>query len=219
MTKQIYGQLLSRAGRTNWAAHECGIEFEQVDVAVGAPIAQKPARLIAVNPAGTIPTYVDGDFAMTESFAIGLYLARKYKPALMGDSLDEEGKVYQWTLFAATDLEKAALEMINNSGYDAQHPLDDEKLQAAREKLDKILAKLNSELEGRDHLVGSHFTLADLNVACLIAFPVVSSMDRSAHGNVERWLQRCVVRPAFAKSLPPEMVGMVQAQMNVTGGA
>ena len=180
MTKQIYGQLLSRAGRANWAAHECGIDFEHVDVPTGASIEQKPAKLVAVNPAGTIPTFVDGDFAMTESFAIGLYVARKYKPALMGDSLEEEGKVYQWTLFAATDLEKAALEMINNSGYDAGHPLDAEKLQAGREKIGRILAKLNRELEGRDYLVGSHFTLADLNVACLIAFPVVASVDRSA---------------------------------------
>ena len=142
MTKQIYGQLLSRAGRANWAAHECGIDFEHVDVPTGASIEQKPAKLVAVNPAGTIPTYVDADFVMTESFAIGLYLARKYKPALMGDSLEEEGKVYQWTLFAATDLEKAALEMINNSGYDAGHPLDAEKLQAGREKVGKILAEI-----------------------------------------------------------------------------
>ncbi len=219
MTKKIYGQLLSRAGRTCWAAHECGLDFEQVDVPVGAPIERKPAELIAVNPAGTIPTYVDGDFVMTESFAIGLYLARKYRPQLMGDSLEEEGKVYQWTLFAATDLEKAALEIINNSGFDAGHPLDAPKLQAGQAKLQKILAKLNGELAGRDYLVGSHFTLADLNVACLIAFPVVASLDRSACGNVEGWLQRCVARPAFAQSLPPELVGVIRAQMKVTGGA
>ena len=205
MTKRIYGKLISRAGRANWAAHECGIDFEQVNVEHMAPIEQRPAELLAVNPAGTIPTYADGDFCMTESFAIGLYLARKYKPALMGSGYEEEGKVYQWTLFAATDLEKAALELINNSGFDADHPLDAGKYAAGLKKYQKILGYLNRELEGRDFLVGNGFTLADLHVACLVAFPVVSAVDRSACKNVERWLQACRARPAFLKSLPAGM--------------
>lgn len=205
MSRKIYGKLITRAGRCNWAAHECGIDFEQIDVAFD----NKPAELLAVNPAGTTPTYVDGDFCMTESFAIGLYLARKYQPELMGENLEEEGKVYQWTLFAATDLEKAAMELINNSGFDADHPLDAEKFAAGRVKFEGLLAKVDRALAGRDYLVGQHFTLADLHVACLIAFPVVSSVDRSAYANVQRWLKSCTSRPAFSKSLPPEMLAMV----------
>lgn len=211
MTKKIYGPLFSRAGRTNWAAHECGIDFEQVDFSLKAPVDQRPAELIAVNPAGSSPTYVDGGFAMTESFAIGLYLARKFKPALLGDNPEDEGKVYQWTLFAATDLEKAAMEMINNSGYDADHPLDAEQFAAGRKKYEKLLEKINRALEGRDYLVGSHFTLADLHVACLVSFPVVATVDRSAYGNVQRWLQACRARPAFVKSLPPGLAPMFMA--------
>lgn len=205
MTKIIYGKLITRAGRSNWAAHECGIDFEQVDVAFD----NKPAALLAANPAGTTPAYVDGDFCMTESFAIGLYLARKYCPQLLGASVEEEGKVYQWTLFAATDLEKAAQELINNSGIDPSHPLDAEKFAAGRVKFEKLLARINSELEGRDYLVGTQFTLADLHVACLIAFPVLCSVDRSAYPNLQRWIKSCTSRPAFSKSLPPEMLAMV----------
>lgn len=211
MTKKIYGPLMSRAGRANWAAHECGIDFEQIDFSLTSPVDQRPAELIAVNPAGTSPTYVDGEFSMTESFAIGLYLARKYKPELMGDNPEEEGKVYQWTLFSATDLEKAALEMVNNSGFDADHPLDAEKFAAGRKKFEKLLEKINRALEGRDFLVGSHFTLADLHVACLVSFPVVASVDRSAYGNVQRWLQGCRARAAFQKSIPPGLTAMFMA--------
>ena len=212
MTKKIYGALLSRAGRVNWAAHECGLDFEQVDLPTWAPIEQKPADLIAINPSGTIPVYTDGQFVMTESFAIGLYLARKFKPELMGDNIEEEGKVYQWTLFAATDLEKAVLEMVGSSGIDDRHPLDVEKLEAGRAKFNRILAQLDSELAGHDYLVGSHFTLADLNVACLITFPVASSVDRSPYANVVRWLERCVARPAFGKSAPPEVLRVFPPQ-------
>lgn len=211
MTKKIYGKLLSRAGRVNWAALECGIDFELIDVDHKGPVDQRPAELLAVNPAGTIPTYVDGGFSMTESFAIGLYLARRYKPVLMGGNHEEEGKVYQWTLFAATDFEKIIVEMLAYSGLDAAHPRNDEKFEAARKKYEKILAKLNHELEGRDYLVGCHFTLADLNVACVMTFANTAQVDRRAYGNVQRWLQSCRARPAFQKSIPPGWSAMYMA--------
>jgi glutathione S-transferase len=57
--KKIYGALLSRAGRTNWVAHECGLEFEQVHVPTGVPAEEKPADFMTINPAGTMPVYQD----------------------------------------------------------------------------------------------------------------------------------------------------------------
>lgn len=210
--KKIYGALLSRAGRSHWAASECGVPVEHVHVATRVPAEEKPADFIAINPAGTMPVYQDGEFVMTESWAINLYLARKYRPGLMGADLEDEGKVYQWTLFAATDLEKAAHECLNNSGFDAEHPLDEEKLEAAKTRFRQMLATVDKALAGREYLVGSTFTLADLHVACLIAFPVLSSIPRDDFENIEPWLQKCMRRPAFARSLPPELLPMVQYQ-------
>ncbi len=210
--KKIYGALLSRAGRTNWAAHECGVGVEHIHVATGLPAEEKPADFIAINPAGTMPVYQEGEFVMTESWAIDLYLARKYRPGLMGADLEEEGKVYQWTLFAATDLEKAAHECLNNSGFDEAHPLDSEKFKDASNGFRRMLARVDEALQGREYLVGNRFTLADLHVACLIAFPVLSSIPRDDFKNIEPWLQRCTRRPAFARSLPPELLLMVQGQ-------
>lgn len=209
--KKIYGALLSRAGRTNWVAHECGLEFEQVHVPTGVPVEEKPADFIAIHPAGTMPVYQDDDFVMTESWAIDLYLARKYQPDLMGKDLEEEGKVYQWTLFAATDLERAALDCINNSGYDERHPLDEEKFAEGKKRFIEVLATIDKALQDREYLVGNTFTLADLHVACMIAFPVVSSIPRNDYKNIESWLQKCLDRPAFAKSLPPEILPMVRS--------
>lgn len=210
--KKIYGALISRAGRTNWAAHECGVAVEHVHVATRVPTEEKPADFIAIHPAGTMPVYQDAEFVMTESWAINLYLARKYRPGLVGADLEEEGKVYQWTFFAATDLEKAAHECINNSGFDEAHPLDEKKFEAARDRFRYLLATVDKALQGRDYLVGSTFTLADLHVACLIAFPVLSSIPRDDFENIEPWLQKCMRRPAFARSLPPELLETVRDQ-------
>lgn len=206
---KIFGALLSRAGRTNWAAHECGVDVEQVHVATGVPVEEKPADFIAIHPAGTMPVYQDDEFVMTESWAIDLYLARKYQPDLMGADLEEEGQVYQWTLFAATDLEKAAHECINNSGFDEAHPLDEQKFEEGKKRFRNALATVDDALQGREYLVGNTFTLADLHVVCLIAFPVLSSIPRDDYKNLEPWLQKCIRRPAFARSLPPEILPMV----------
>jgi len=208
--KKIYGALLSRAGRTNWTAHECALDVEHVHVATRVPVEEKPADFMAIHPPGTMPVYQDDDFIMTESWAINLYLARKYQPDLMGADLEEEGKVYQWTLFAATDLEKTAHECINHSGFDEAHPLDEEKFEAAKKQFRHVLATVDKALQGREYLVGDTFTLADLHVACLIAFPVLSSIPRDDYKNIKPWLQKCTRRPAFAKSLPPEILPMVQ---------
>lgn len=209
---KIYGALLSRAGRTNWTAHECGVDVEQVHVATRVPVTEKPADFIAIHSAGTMPVFQDDEFVMTESWAIDLYLARKYQPDLMGSDLEEEGKVYQWTLYAATDLEKAAHECINNSGFDEAHPLDEEKFEEAEKRFRHVLATVDHALQGREYLVGNTFTLADLHVACLIAFPVLSSIPRDDYENIEPWLQKCIRRPAFARSLPPEILPLVQGR-------
>jgi len=208
--KKIYGALLSRTGRTNWVAHECGLEFEQVHVPTGVPAEEKPADFMAINPAGTMPVYQDGDFVLKESWAIDLYLARKYQPNLMGKDLEEEGKVYQWTIFAVSDLEHAARTCVNHSGFDERRPFNEVEFAKAKEQFLNGLAIVNNALEGREYLVGNTFTLADLHIACLVTFPVVSSFPRDDYKNITPWLQKCTGRPAFAKSLPPEFLAKLQ---------
>jgi len=208
--KKVFGALASRAGRVNWVAHECGLAYEHVHVPVGVPAEEKPTEFLMINPAGTMPVYQDGDYTLKESWAIDLYLARKYQPSLMGSTIEEEGLVYQWTFFTANDLEVAALATINNSGFDKDHPLDEEKFAEGKKRFYNLLATVDSALEGKEYLVGNTFTLADLHVACMIAFPVVSSIPRDEYKNISAWLKRCTDRPAYDKFLPEEMLSMVK---------
>jgi glutathione S-transferase len=209
--RKIYGALLSRAGRTNWVAHECGLEFEQVHVPTRVPAEEKPADFMAINPAGTMPVYQDGDFVLKESLAIDLYLGRKYQPRLMGKDLEEEGKVYQWTLFAISDLENTVRNCLSNSGFDEHRPFDEAEFAKGKEQFLSRLAIVNDALKGREYLVGNAFTLADLHIAWLVAFPVVSSFSRDDLKNITPWFQKCASRPAFARSLPPEFLTRLQA--------
>ena len=65
--------------------------------------------------------------------------------------------------------------------------------------LGKPLGVLNNTLTGRDHLAGGQFSVADLNVASILAWGKMGRLDLSPHPNVSRWLDSCLLRPAYSR--------------------
>jgi glutathione S-transferase len=68
---------------------------------------------------------------------------------------------------------------------------------ANEEKLKKPLAYMNEALEGRDHLLGGDFSLADLNVASVMTWARAGRLNLDPYPNVKAWLERCTARPAL----------------------
>jgi len=66
---------------------------------------------------------------------------------------------------------------------------------------ERELRVLDDALEADGHLVGSRFTVADLNVANMFNGPVSSALDLGAHPHVRSWLDACRVRPAAQRVL------------------
>ena len=65
--------------------------------------------------------------------------------------------------------------------------------------LRRPLGVLNSALNGRDYLTDSNFTVADLNVASILAWSKMGRLDLSSHSNLARWLDSCLARPPTAE--------------------
>src|SRR5438477_12498114 len=103
---KLYGFAPTRSARVLWTLRELEVEFELVDVDVPGGEHRRP-EFLALNPAGKLPVLVDGDFVLTESVAIVLYLAEKYpQKGLLPSGLRERAEVYRWLLFSATELEQ-----------------------------------------------------------------------------------------------------------------
>jgi len=66
--------------------------------------------------------------------------------------------------------------------------------------LQKPLGILNGALAGRAHLAGDSFTVADLNVASILAWGKMVRLDLSAWPDLKRWLDACLARPANARA-------------------
>lgn len=183
----LYGTRKSRAFRCLWMLEETGVEYrlESVDFAKGE---SHQADYLRINPNGKVPALIDGDLKLFESLAINLHLARRYAPDLWPSDADGESLLFQWTVWAMGELE-GPHDAANRSNGD----LDSGRLQ-------RSLDALRIRLREQDYILGSHFTVADLNTASMLLRPKlrpVANQDPDLRG----WLEQCTSRPALARAL------------------
>jgi len=193
MTLTIYGSPRSRTMRTLWAAAELGLAYDHIPLTWDDEALKSP-EFLRLNPAGAIPTIVDDGFALGESLAINLYLARKYgttgNAPLCPPTLTGEAETWRWSLWAQAHLEPWVQ---RDAKLDAVRAI----MGGAPEVMVRpALALLDGALAGRAWLVGDHFTVADLNVAGVLSPSRVRHLDLRSHGHVAAWLAACYDRPA-----------------------
>jgi glutathione S-transferase len=196
----FYGSPMSSAGRTHWMLEEIGVPYEYKRISLRDGDNKKP-EFLKINPAGKIPTLVDGDLVLTESMAINFYLAEKYGKGLMPADLVGRARVYEWSFWAIANVQPLLLAILLNTMIRPEAERDPQAVSAAREQLPPYVDVLNRALQGKEYLVGDRFTVADLNAASVIGLTAFVGIDLSAYANVQAWSSRVQARPAFAKSL------------------
>ena len=67
---------------------------------------------------------------------------------------------------------------------------------AAEKTLARPLGVLDGVLGPTPHLLGERFTVADLNVASILAWARPAQIDMAAFPKVAEWLKNCAERPA-----------------------
>ncbi len=199
---KLYGVPASRTGRTLWMLAELGVEYENVPVHYAGE-AQTP-EFLAINPNGKIPALDDDGTVLFESLAINLYLAEKYgRGVLWPESVEDHGRCYQWSFWAMTEIDGLGTEMILNRTTLAGAERDEQKALAAEERLRKPVGVLNDALRGRHYLLGSEFSVADLNVAAVVfVLGTLGHTNLAPYPELTAWLGRCLKRPARTRAFP-----------------
>ena len=202
---KVFGIKASRASRTLWMCRELNLPFEHAQVSFADPASKTP-EFLAANPSGKIPVILDDGFALAESMAINFYLAKKHRSALLPADLQGEARVLQWSFWVMSEVEKPLLQVLLQRMpeprdpaaaryFRERNPIDAQVERAAVEALEKPLTYLNGQLDGREYLLGAEFSLADLNVASVLAWAVPAKLDLSRFGHAAEWLNRCLSRP------------------------
>lgn len=193
MALTIYGSPRSRTMRTLWLAEELGLQYEHRPVEWDDPWL-KSDEFLRLNPAGAIPTIVDDGFALAESMAISLYLAKKYGSAgpspLYPAGLEDEARVWRWSLWAQAHLEP----------WVQRDQMLSPQLDVVRGSFATLVRRslriLDRTLSEQLWLAADHFTVADLNVAGVLSPSRTIHLDMTPHRSVVAWLHACYDRQA-----------------------
>jgi len=167
MTLEIHGIARSRTFRCLWAAEEAGVAYQHIPTHFNDD-ARQPAFL-AINPNGRIPA-----------------IAR----------IEEEARAWQWSLWAANEIERALIDLVFNRIVLAPDQRDEALAAAAEEKLPRPLGVLDAHLGASAYLLGDAFSVADLNVAGVMYASWFYKIDYSRWPHVKSWLERCLTRRA-----------------------
>ena len=196
----LYGVPRSRALRCLWMLEELGVPYKNEKVMFG-PAGSRTDEFMRINPNGHIPAMTDGDVTLWESLAINLYLARRYGKQLWPGTPEDEGRAYMWSVWAMTELESPVLTTFVNRVMLPEAQRDESAALAAAERFRTPLGVLEGALGGKDYLVGSKFSVADLNVAAVLMLAPMARLSLDGAPNTEAWLARSTQRPALQRAL------------------
>jgi glutathione S-transferase len=200
---RFYGSPASSAGRTHWLLEELGIpyEYERIGVRTGLP---KPPEFLAANPTGKVPFIEDGDVKLFESIAINFYLAEKYGPSLWSSDLGERGQIYQWSLWAMTNVQPILLDIMYHTALLPEPERDPKQAEKARGWMVPYLKILDGALRGKEYLVAGKFSVADVNAGSVINMAPFLGVPLDSYPSVAAWMARLKARPAYKRAASPE---------------
>ena len=114
-------------------------------------------------------------------------------------NLAEEGKAFAWSMWALTELEDNIVTLVQSVLMPPERKPEAARVERAKEALNGPLRVLDAALVQSQYLLGSRFTVADLNVAGVTAGLRVAKFELDAWPNVRAWLGACTGRKAFAE--------------------
>ncbi|SLN54050.1 glutathione S-transferase family protein [Ruegeria meonggei] len=168
-----------------------GINHELVDVDLLSG-EHKKEPFLSLNPAGQVPVIEDGDTAISDSNAILVYLARKYAPDWLPTDPVLEAEVQKFLSLAAGDIAHGAATARLVTVFGAQ--LDAERPKAVAKS---AFDRLETHLDGRDWLVGTTPTVADVAIYSYTAHAPEGNVSLDDYPNIRGLLSRVEALPGF----------------------
>lgn len=197
----------SRSLRVLWALEELGLGYEVVTMPFPPRVFQKD--FLDVNPLGTVPYFVDGDVAMTESSAVCLYLVEKYGKPDFGLAKDhpDYGDYLNWLFQSDATLTFPTAIALR---YSALEPPDRRQPQVVQDYTHWFLGRmrrLDAHLEGRDFLCDGRFTIADIAVGYALHLGDIVGIGDHYKPQVTAYLDRLRAREGFkrAQAVGPDL--------------
>lgn len=181
--------------------HEVGATFDIEAVDTGAAKTEGGRDYREINANGYVPTLETDDGAyLSEGVAILQYIAdnnadRAFAPAQ--GSIDR-ARLQQYLNYAAAELHKAWGPLFASDSTDAEQQAARKKVSAKFDHLEAVLS------DGREHLVGGQFSVADAYTFVLVNWANFKAIDLSDWPRLAEYVARIAERPATKSAFVAE---------------
>ena len=150
------------------------------------------------TPTTTFPFLETPHGNISESISIETFLAKKFKPDLLGRNTFEKAKVNQWVEFGACEIQKCLHEIIYP--IFSWKEFNKELADNANKKLKQYIIILEKELNhGKKYILGDRITLADivlfryLRFLMMLHFP--ENLRNSLFPKLTKWFENIMNTP------------------------
>jgi glutathione S-transferase len=182
------------------ALREAGLPFtlEKVDIRAGKLASGED--FAPINGKGYVPALqLDNGELLTEGPAISQYIADQAPASNRAPAAGTLARyrLQEWLNFISSEMHKGIGAFFNPA-------MTPEWKAAVTPRLNKRLAWLAQQLEGRDYLMGETFTIADAYLFTVLRWTVPTGVDISAWPVFQTYMARVAARPHVAAALQAE---------------
>jgi glutathione S-transferase len=198
---KLYLTPSTRAGRVAWLLEELNLEYD-LEILPFTKEGLKSPEHRARHSLGRVPVIEDGDISIFESGAIIQYILDKYgHNGLKPDVHSIEYPFYlQWFHYCEGMVMPPMNQIVVQTVLLPPDRRDEVVLNQAKNLLSKSLNPINTNLEGKNYLIGK-FSAADcmLGHSCYMANKLGVVSDEME--NVKKYVLNIESRPAFQKAI------------------
>ncbi|MBV9288697.1 MAG: glutathione S-transferase family protein [Hyphomicrobiales bacterium] len=190
----------ARSFRALWALEEIGLPYR-------LEMLPFPPRVLArdylqINPLGTVPLLIDGEARMTESAAIGQYLAERYAGPPLAVRPDEPdyARYLNALHFGEATLTFPQAVVLRYSRFEPpERRLPQAAADYGRWTVGR-LAGFEALMAGADYAAAGRFTVADISVGYALMLLKITGLFDEAPASLKAYYRRLRERPAFARA-------------------
>lgn len=199
---KLYATPLSANGRKVLAvAEELDLQADVQLVNVYAGEGRRPSYL-AVNPAGKIPTLIDGEVKLFESNAILVYLAEVHGGyELWSKDPVQRAQMLRWLFWESAHWQPTLSALlaphVAHRLFPDRRPGPSADPEWGAAPVNALLEQLEGALETRDYLAGAQISLADLSVAGMTSYFRAGRFPFARYPAIARWYENLTSRESW----------------------
>ena len=182
------------------ALHEAGLAYTPVLASTKSHKLQDGTDYYTINPLGYVPLLeLDSGERLREGPAIVQYIADQVpdKQLAPANGTLARYRLQEWLTFIGTELHKGFSPLFNPATPEEYKPM-------VRERLLQRLQWVDSQLAGKQYLMGDQFTVADGYLFTVTNWTQPTKLDISGLANLAAYRERVGARPAVQAAMKAE---------------